>query len=191
MASKVINTATDFRYSCFFTILPDPDICHGCDGCGVAAPATDVKQELFEESETLFCAIDGWSGLVRIKSIAIDDAGVLRFVVLDSNGKDITMPREHLRSPSNPDIGRIPSSAQEYDSATRCLTDEEVKPIGSPLHLSSLQQEILSLHNKLLYLPFTTMMRLCRLGVLPKRFLMHVWAGASQTVAAQDLGVQC
>ena len=73
--------------------------------------------------------------MVRVKSIAIDDADVLRFVVTDSNGKDTTITREHLQSPSNPDIGWIPSSASEYDSATRCLTDEEVKTLCSPLHL--------------------------------------------------------
>ena len=102
------------------------------------ALATDVKQELFEEGKTWFCAVDGWSSLVRVKSIAIDDAGVLRFVVTDSNGKDVTTTREHLRSPSNPDIGWILSSAPEYDSATRCLTDEEVKTLCSLLHLSPL-----------------------------------------------------
>ena len=39
----------------------------------------------------------------------------------------------------------------------------------SPLHLSPLQQEFLSLHNKLFHLPFTTVLLLCKLGVLPKR----------------------
>ena len=203
LVSKVINTATDFRYSCCFTRFPGSDICQGCEGCSSTVLAADVKQELFEEGETLFCGIDhGWSWLVRVKSMAIDDAGVVRFVVTDSNGKDITTTREHLRSPSNPGIGWIPSSAPEYNSATRCLTDEDVQMLCSPLHLSSLQQEFLSLHNKLFHLPFTTMLRLCKFGVLPTRFsgvaqqfaslcFMHVWAGASQTVAAQDLGVQC
>ena len=96
---------------------------------------------------------------------------MLHFVVTDNNGKDIATTREHLRSPSNPDIGWIPSSVPEYGSASRCLTDKEVKTLCSPLHLSPLQQEFLSLHNKLSHLPFTTMLRLCKLGVLPKRFL--------------------
>ena len=88
----------------------------------------------------MFCAIDDWSGLVRVKSIVIDDADVLRFIVTDTNGKDITTAREHLRSTSYPDIGLIPSSAPEYDSATKCLTDEAVQALCSPLHLSPTQQ---------------------------------------------------
>ena len=59
LVSKVINTATDVRYSCCFTCLADSDVCHGCDGCGSAALTTDVKQIFFEEGETSFCAIDG------------------------------------------------------------------------------------------------------------------------------------
>ena len=55
----------------------------------------------------------------------------------------------------------------------KCLTDEEAKTFCSPLHLSPLQQEFLSLHNhdKLFHLPFTSMLRLCKFGVLPERFL--------------------
>ena len=140
LGSKVINTATDFQYSCCFTCLPDSDVCHGCDGCVSAALTTGIKQEVFEEGETLFCAIDGWFGLVRVKSIELDDTGVLRFVVTDNNGKDIATTREHLRSPSNPDIGWIPSSVPEYGSASRCLTDKEVKTLCSPLHLSPLRK---------------------------------------------------
>ena len=47
---RVINTATDFRYSCCFTSLPDPDICHGCTGCDSAACATDVKQDFLKKA---------------------------------------------------------------------------------------------------------------------------------------------
>ena len=72
--------------------------------CDSAACATDVKQELFEEGETLFCAVDGWTGLASVKSISIDDTGVLRFVVTDANGKDITTTRDYVRSSSNSDI---------------------------------------------------------------------------------------
>ena len=104
-------------------------------------------------------------------SIYMDDTNVLHFVVLDSNSKEISTTQEHLRSPSNPDVGWIPSSTQEYNAAAESLSDKEVEALCSPLHLSPLQQEFLSLHNRLFHLPFAMMLRLCKFGVLPKRFL--------------------
>ena len=132
---------------------------------------TDVKQELFEVGETLFYAKEGWSGLVKVKSLALDENGVLRIVVMNSNGEDITTAREFLRSPGNPDIGWIPTSVPEYQSRAKEISDEDMTKITSPVHLSPLQQEFLSVHHKLFHLPFTIMLRLSKFGVLPKRFL--------------------
>ena len=167
LVNKVINTAISWRYSCCFTKIQD---CEDFEDYSTVL-TTDIKEELFEEGETLFCAIDGWSGLVKVKSIYMDDANVLRFIVLDSNSKEIITTREHLRSPSNPDVGWIPSSTQEYNAAAESLSDKEVEALCSPLHLSPLQQEFLSLHNRLFHLPFAMMLRLCKFGILPKRFL--------------------
>ena len=71
--------------------------------------------------------------------MTIDDAGVLRFVVTGSNGKDITTTYEHLQSLPTRTLAGCPVLPQ---TATRCLTDEEVKTLFFPLHLLSLQQEI-------------------------------------------------
>ena len=101
----------------------------------------------------------------------MDKDNILRFVVIDSNGKEITTTRENLRAPTNPDIGWIPTTLPEYKSSTRCLTDEQIKTLCSPNHLSPLQQEFLSLHHKLCHLPFSVMLRMSKLGILPKRFL--------------------
>ena len=83
MVNAVINTATSFKYSCCSTRVQD---CNGCpDKC--TACATDIVSEEFDVGETLFYAKEGWFGLVKIKTLFMDKDNVLRFVVVDSNGK--------------------------------------------------------------------------------------------------------
>ena len=167
MLAKVINVKSHSKHSCCF-IKFDDDCVRDSESHVLT---TDVKQELFEVGETLFYAKEGWSGLVKVKSLALDENGVLRIVVMNSNGEDITTTREFLRSPGNPDIGWIPTSVPEYQSSAKEISDEDMTKITSPVHLSPLQQEFLSVHHKLFHLPFTIMLRLSKFGVLPKRFL--------------------
>ena len=79
--------------------------------------------------------------------------------------------KEFLRSPNNPDIGWIPSLISEFRSTADTLSDEELKKIASPVPLSPLQQEFLSMYHKLFHLPSTHMLRLAKFGILPKHFL--------------------
>lgn len=51
------------------------------------------------------------------------------------------------------------------------LTEKELKKLVSPTHLSPLQQDVLSMHHKLFHLPYLTMLRLGKFGVLLCRFL--------------------
>ena len=46
----------------------------------------------------------------KVKYFSLDETNVLRIIVTNSNGDDIITTKEHLRSPSNPDVGWIPSS---------------------------------------------------------------------------------
>ena len=130
-----------------------------------------IKTELFDIGETIFYTNDGWSGLVKVKYLYLDGSNVLRIVVTNSNRKDMTTTKKHLCSPSNPDVGWIPSSVLEYRQASKTLSEEDIEKITSPKHLSSLQQEFLSVHYKLSHLPFTIMLRLSKLGILPRRFM--------------------
>ena len=127
MVSKVINAATNFRYSCCFTKLPACTKCDGCESCTASNEsivcATDIKQEVFEEGETLFYTKKGWSGLVNVKSIFIDNDYVLRFIMTDSNYEEIIITRGYLRSLSNPGVGWIPIMVPEYNPTAHYLTD--------------------------------------------------------------------
>ena len=100
----------------------------------------------------------------------MDTDNVLRFVVVDPSGKEITTTRENLRMPTNSDIGWIPSSIPEYNSSRKCLTDAQIKYLCSPTHPSLLQQELLSLHHKLFHLMFSMMLRISKFGIFPKYF---------------------
>jgi hypothetical protein len=133
--------------------------------------ASAVDSAVFEVGETLFYTKEGWSGLVKVKALILDADDVLRITVTTTDGKEIETTREFLKSPNNPDIGWIPASVPEFKSTAKCLTDEDIRKISCPHHLSPLQQEFLSMHHKLFHLPYPVMLRMAKLGILPKRFL--------------------
>ena len=58
-----------------------------------------------------------------MKYISLDEADILKIVVTNTNGDNIVTTKEHLRSPSNTDIGWIPESAPEYVQATNLLPE--------------------------------------------------------------------
>ena len=89
----------------------------------------------------------------------------------NSNGDDIITTKEHLRSPNNPYVGWIPSSVTEYKQSAKTISEKDIEKITSLKHLSPLQHEILSIHYKLNHLPFTIMLRLSNMSILPRRFL--------------------
>ena len=68
-------------------------------------------------------------------------------------------------------MGWIPSTIDEYQKSSADLTEDQIEEITSPRHLSPLQQEFLSLHFKLFHLPFSIMLRMSILCILPRRFL--------------------
>ena len=188
MISRVINPFSGHQYSCCFTQMDDdvgePTMSKSDDNDEVTchhahtnmvephSESAETVLELFEIGETLYYVNNGWSGLVKVKSFKLDENGIIRFVVTSiASEEDIETTSDHLRSPSNPDIGWIPTSVPEYRSTSKMLTEEEIKNLTSPTHLSPLQQEFLSVHYKMNHLPFTNMLRLSNFGILPRRFL--------------------
>ena len=80
------------------------------------AYSSDIESSTFEVGETLFYTRDGWSALVKVKALHIDEDDVLRITARTSAGEEIHTTKEFLRSPNNPDIGWIPSSIPEFRS---------------------------------------------------------------------------
>ena len=112
--------------------------CHGKPA--FATSQNDIVSEFFEIGETLFLTNDEWSGLVKAKYFSLDEANILIFFVTNTNGDNIVTTKEHIFSPSNPDIGWIPESAPEYRQTAKLLLEESIESITSSTHLSSLQQ---------------------------------------------------
>ena len=82
----------------------------------------------------------------------------------------IEKTKESLRLPDDPDIGWIPTMLTDKKEAASNLTEKYIDDITNPVSLSPLQEEFVSLHERLWHLPFTFMFRLVKLGFLPKRF---------------------
>ena len=170
MVSKVVNTKVNPLFSCHFTHLDCEEGC-ACGHSHAHGTFKDLKTEVFEVGETLIYSKNGYTSFVKVKAIELDDNNVLQLRVVQQNNEELLTTKEFLRSPGNPDIGWIPTSVPEYASAANNLTDAEIEQIRSPAHLSPLQQEFLSLHNRLFHLPFMVMLRMAKFWILPCRFL--------------------
>ena len=107
--------------------------CHGKPA--FATSQNDIVSEFFEIGETLFLTNDGWSGLVKVEYFSLDEANTLKVFVKNTNGENIVTTKEHLCSPSNPDIRWIPESAPEYGKAAKLLLEESIKNITPQTHL--------------------------------------------------------
>ena len=130
----------------------------------------DIVSEFFEIGETLFLKNDGQSGLVKVKQFSLEEANTLKYFVTNTNGDNIVTTKEHIFSPTNTYIGWIPESAPEYGQAEKLLSEEAIEKITSPTHLSPLQQEFFSVNYKLNHLPFTIMLQIAKMSILPCRF---------------------
>ena len=89
----------------------------------------------------------------------------------NSNSDDKITTKENILSPNYPDVGWIPSLVTEYKQSAKALPEEDIKKTTSPKNLSPLQHDFLSVHYKLNHLPFTIMLRLSNMIILPCRFL--------------------
>ena len=96
---------------------------------------------------------------VQIEEISLGEKAVLQFRVRTTNDEVIEMTKEYLQSPDDPDIGWIPTTFLEKKEAASILTEKEIDDITNPVSLSPLQEEFVSLHERLWHLPFIVMFR--------------------------------
>ena len=143
LVSRVINTSNHSKYGCCYFKMNDdanknPSI-HEHDKYSAccshqstfASSKDDITSELFDIGETLFFTNNGWSGMVKEKSFSLDKTNVLRIVLTNSNGDDITTTKEYLCLPSNPDVGWIPSFVPEYKQSAKTLSEEDINSLGA------------------------------------------------------------
>ncbi len=131
----------------------------------------EIASSRFHVGKTLLHSNSGRTSFVKVKEIFIGDNGILQFHVETSSNDIIVTTRESLRDPMTPDIGWIPSTVPDLHAASSQIPVEELEKIAKPVTLSPMQEEWLTLHERLWHLPFAIMFRLAQAGVLPKRFL--------------------
>ena len=135
-----------------------------------AQPVLDLSDEIFHPGETLLYSKEGRTVYVRVVSVHLGEDSVLRFKVKPSDGNIFFTTKEYLRDPESPDIGWIPTSLPEKKHAAADIPDEVLKEFSNPVKLTPLQEEFLVLHERLWHLPFSTMFRMVKLGLLPRKF---------------------
>ena len=130
--------------------------------------ADDIDVSPFEIGERLFFTNEGHTSLVRLRDI-LEDEGATKFVVELPGNRMVTTTCDHLKSPSQPDIARIPILPDDYRQDASNLSDEQLEKLASPQALSPEQQELMSYHQRLLHLPFFILHRMAQLGIIPRR----------------------
>ena len=123
-------------------------------------PSLELSDQMFHVGETLLYINSGQTAYVRVEKIYLDEDATLRIQVRSKNDELIETTKESLRSPSDPDIGWIPTSIPEKKATVSTLSDDDIKKISDPVTLSPLQEEFLALHERLWHLPFSVMFRL-------------------------------
>ena len=134
--------------------------------------ATDFLESVIYENKMMIYRNSGQNSLVRIKSRALNEEGVLEYSIEFSDGQIGSTTREHLNRPENPTITDLPRTTVEYRSTAEMLLEEELRKIANPVQLSPLQQEFLAMRRRLYHLPFAVMFRLAHFGILPKNYLL-------------------
>ena len=117
MISKVINTVTKPKYNCKTTSL-DSECSKSCCN-NVFATEANISRENSDVGETLVNSKEGFTSLVKVKSVHLDSCNALQTSVEIQYGKCVETMSEHMRSPNIPDKRWIPTSLPTYESAAQ------------------------------------------------------------------------
>ena len=139
---------------------------------------TTFLESIIYPSENMIYKNQGKNAQVKVQSSKMDDDGVLRFQVEFPNGTTESTTCEHLHRPEQPEVANIPVSTQDYQEAASTLTDEELKSLANPKHLSPQEQEFLDVHHRLFHLLYVHMFPLAKIGVLPKPCVLCLFGQA-------------
>ena len=86
------------------------------------------------------------------------------------DNEEYLVDREHISSITVPDISNVPISIEGYASKLHNLTTFELEDISKPKILDDDQQDLVFLHNKMIHLPFTAMIKLAENENIDKCF---------------------
>ena len=96
---------------------------------------------------------------------------ILKYVVVDKSGTDISTYKQHLKRPEELDISTILIKSADYEKSLPNLNEEELQAISHPKPLNPMAQLWLSYYSGIMkHCPKHVMIKLAEMGVLPKNF---------------------
>ena len=75
---------------------------------------------------------------------------ILKYVVVDKSGTDISTYKQHLKRPDELDISTIPIRPADSEKALPYLQEEELKDISHPEPMNLMAQLWLSYHSEII-----------------------------------------
>ena len=136
------------------------------DDDGILSP---IIEESFDVGERLLYTNEGHTSMVTVRSIISSAEAANKFVIEFPNKRYITTIADCLREPSQPDIVSIPVNPEDFLEKSTKLSENDCKALANLTILSHEQQELISYHERLYHLPFTVLMRMANIGLIPRR----------------------
>ena len=98
----------------------------------------------------------------------------MKYEVKDKDGKMTKTFKQHLSRPEDPNIGIIPITPASYKKALEDLPPEKLQELANPAPMDPLAQLWLSYHSgSLKHSPKSLMIKLAKMGVIPKELLYY------------------
>ena len=125
---------------------------------------------MFHVGETLLYSNAHHTTYIKVEEVFLDNDAVFQFRVCTKSEELIEATKESLAAPDDPDIGWIPTKNPKKIDVASNLSEDYLEKLTNPVTLSSIQEELLALHERFWHLPFTVMFRLVKMGFLPTKF---------------------
>jgi len=146
------------------------------------APIVDKK---FKKGERLILQENQVRIPVTFEGCSVE-GNKLWFEANKKDGSTVKTFKQHLSRPEDPNIGSIPITPANYKKALENLPPERLQEIANPPPLDPLAQLWLSYHSGILkHSPKGLMIKLAKMGVIPKELLYYEHRKAPVCVSCQ------
>ena len=132
------------------------------------APSDSVEVSPFSIGERLFYTNEGHTAMVTLREIKLNKNNAATFTIELPSKKHLSTTADYLCCPFQPDIASIPINPEDFERHSTNLDSEQLHNLSHPIHLSPEQQELISWHHRLSHTPFTSLMRMANIGLIPK-----------------------
>ena len=172
--NKIPEMPINNGYERFFTLCSIIDTVHNpLSSFNNCALRTEVKTKYQKGDNLLYTDDEGATIPVKFKNCEFSNE-VLKYIVIDANGKPVTTYKPNLRHKDDLDLSNIPITPADYKNCFSNVTAEELKQFANPEPLNALAQLWLSYHSGIMkHCPKHVMIKLAENGILPKDLLFY------------------